>query len=191
MSLLVNKCEKQILDDIKHLFSQVAIKTIRKERITDDLDKIHIQREIEITSSLQHSHIIRFLEGNDDYRIINTMIWSQGTQSPYFKSSYRIIYLIYDCLLMVCFSHLGRYAFCLTHMITPVFHCQQGTGDVTKILYCNLAFLKITPVDCFFYESHMDLPAADYLMAPAVLFPLQRNWSKMSPMCHCSVREPR
>ncbi|XP_077369638.1 NUAK family SNF1-like kinase 1 [Festucalex cinctus] len=40
----------------------VAIKTIRKERITDDLDKIHIQREIEITSSLRHSHIIRFLE---------------------------------------------------------------------------------------------------------------------------------
>ncbi|XP_061663537.1 NUAK family SNF1-like kinase 1 [Syngnathoides biaculeatus] len=40
----------------------VAIKTIRKEHITDVLDKIHIQREIEITSSLRHSHIIRFLE---------------------------------------------------------------------------------------------------------------------------------
>ncbi|XP_061604379.1 NUAK family SNF1-like kinase 1 [Phyllopteryx taeniolatus] len=40
----------------------VAIKTIRKEHITDNLDKIHIQREIEITSSLRHSHIIRFLE---------------------------------------------------------------------------------------------------------------------------------
>ncbi|KAM4737390.1 NUAK family SNF1-like kinase 1 [Anableps anableps] len=40
----------------------VAIKSIRKERITDDLDRIHIQREIEITSSLRHSNIIRFLE---------------------------------------------------------------------------------------------------------------------------------
>ncbi|CAG6021535.1 unnamed protein product [Menidia menidia] len=40
----------------------VAIKSIRKERITDDLDKIHIQREIEITSSLRHSNIIRFHE---------------------------------------------------------------------------------------------------------------------------------
>ncbi|XP_023280919.1 NUAK family SNF1-like kinase 1 [Seriola lalandi dorsalis] len=40
----------------------VAIKSIRKERITDDLDKIHIQREIEITSSLSHSNIIRFHE---------------------------------------------------------------------------------------------------------------------------------
>ena len=43
--------------------SQVAIKSIRKERITDDLDRIHIQREIEITSSLRHTNIIRFHEG--------------------------------------------------------------------------------------------------------------------------------
>uniref|UniRef100_A0A8C6TMU9 non-specific serine/threonine protein kinase n=1 Tax=Neogobius melanostomus TaxID=47308 RepID=A0A8C6TMU9_9GOBI len=40
----------------------VAIKSIRKERITDDLDRIHIQREIEITSSLRHPNIIRFHE---------------------------------------------------------------------------------------------------------------------------------
>ncbi|KAM9855128.1 NUAK family SNF1-like kinase 1 [Aulostomus maculatus] len=40
----------------------VAIKSIRKERITDDLDRIHIQREIEITSSLRHVNIIRFYE---------------------------------------------------------------------------------------------------------------------------------
>lgn len=45
------------------LLSQVAIKSIRKERITDDLDRIHIQREIEITASLRHSNIIRFHEG--------------------------------------------------------------------------------------------------------------------------------
>uniref|UniRef100_UPI003AB0A125 NUAK family SNF1-like kinase 1 n=1 Tax=Centroberyx gerrardi TaxID=166262 RepID=UPI003AB0A125 len=40
----------------------VAIKSIRKERITDDLDRVHIQREIEITSSLRHANIIRFHE---------------------------------------------------------------------------------------------------------------------------------
>ncbi|XP_077467597.1 NUAK family SNF1-like kinase 1 isoform X1 [Stigmatopora argus] len=40
----------------------VAIKTIRKDCITEDIDRIHMQREIEITSSLMHSHIIRFLE---------------------------------------------------------------------------------------------------------------------------------
>uniref|UniRef100_A0A8C7Y056 non-specific serine/threonine protein kinase n=1 Tax=Oryzias sinensis TaxID=183150 RepID=A0A8C7Y056_9TELE len=40
----------------------VAIKSIRKDRITDDLERIHIQREIEITSSLCHPNIIRFHE---------------------------------------------------------------------------------------------------------------------------------
>ncbi|KAM6924689.1 LOW QUALITY PROTEIN: NUAK family SNF1-like kinase 1 [Xenentodon cancila] len=43
-------------------FRTVAIKSIRKERIVDDLDRIHIQREIEITSSLRHANIIRFHE---------------------------------------------------------------------------------------------------------------------------------
>ncbi|XP_061591990.1 NUAK family SNF1-like kinase 1 [Cololabis saira] len=46
----------------KASFRTVAIKSIRKERIIDDLDRIHIQREIEITSSLRHSNIIRFHE---------------------------------------------------------------------------------------------------------------------------------
>ncbi|CAL8367968.1 unnamed protein product [Lota lota] len=40
----------------------VAIKSIRKERITEDLDRVHIQREIEITASLRHPNIIRFFE---------------------------------------------------------------------------------------------------------------------------------
>uniref|UniRef100_A0A3Q1HZL0 non-specific serine/threonine protein kinase n=1 Tax=Acanthochromis polyacanthus TaxID=80966 RepID=A0A3Q1HZL0_9TELE len=47
---------------VKKAVERVAIKSIRKERITDDLDRIHIQREIEITSSLVHSNIIRFHE---------------------------------------------------------------------------------------------------------------------------------
>ncbi|XP_015203435.2 NUAK family SNF1-like kinase 1 isoform X2 [Lepisosteus oculatus] len=40
----------------------VAIKSIRKERITDDLDRVHIQREIEIISSLKHPNIICIYE---------------------------------------------------------------------------------------------------------------------------------
>jgi len=42
---------------------QVAIKSIRKERLRDDLDRAHIQREIEITASLTHPNIIRLYEG--------------------------------------------------------------------------------------------------------------------------------
>ncbi|KAG7283906.1 hypothetical protein CRUP_034093 [Coryphaenoides rupestris] len=40
----------------------VAIKSIRKERVTEDLDRVHIQRELEITASLRHPNIIRFFE---------------------------------------------------------------------------------------------------------------------------------
>nr|XP_057939567.1 NUAK family SNF1-like kinase 1 isoform X2 [Doryrhamphus excisus] len=40
----------------------VAVKSIRKEHITDDQDRIHIQREIEMTSFLRHPNIIRFHE---------------------------------------------------------------------------------------------------------------------------------
>ncbi|XP_076132945.1 NUAK family SNF1-like kinase 1 [Alosa pseudoharengus] len=40
----------------------VAIKSIRKERISDDLDRVHIQREIEIVSLLTHPNIIRMHE---------------------------------------------------------------------------------------------------------------------------------
>uniref|UniRef100_A0A3P9DPT3 non-specific serine/threonine protein kinase n=1 Tax=Maylandia zebra TaxID=106582 RepID=A0A3P9DPT3_9CICH len=47
---------------VKKAVERVAIKSIRKERITDNLDRIHIQREIEITSSLSHPNIIRFHE---------------------------------------------------------------------------------------------------------------------------------
>lgn len=45
------------------LHFQVAIKSIRKDRITDELDRVHIQREIEIMSSLRHPNIIRINEG--------------------------------------------------------------------------------------------------------------------------------
>lgn len=44
-------------------FSQVAIKSIRKEKIKDEQDMVHIRREIEIMSSLRHPHIISIYEG--------------------------------------------------------------------------------------------------------------------------------
>lgn len=42
---------------------KVAIKSIRKEKIKDEQDLIHIRREIEIMSSLCHPHIITIYEG--------------------------------------------------------------------------------------------------------------------------------
>ncbi|KAJ8258824.1 hypothetical protein COCON_G00178360 [Conger conger] len=40
----------------------VAIKSIRKEKIKDEQDLVHIRREIEIMSSLNHPHIINIYE---------------------------------------------------------------------------------------------------------------------------------
>lgn len=44
-------------------FLKVAVKSIRKEKIKDEQDLIHIRREIEIMSSLCHPHIITIYEG--------------------------------------------------------------------------------------------------------------------------------
>lgn len=44
-------------------YSQVAIKSIRKDKIKDEQDLMHIRREIEIMSSLNHPHIIAIHEG--------------------------------------------------------------------------------------------------------------------------------
>ncbi|XP_053326104.1 NUAK family SNF1-like kinase 1 [Spea bombifrons] len=40
----------------------VAVKSIQKEKITDELDRVHLQREIEITALLRHEHIIQVFE---------------------------------------------------------------------------------------------------------------------------------
>lgn len=42
---------------------QVAIKSIKKEKIKDEQDMVHIRREIEIMSSIRHPHIISIYEG--------------------------------------------------------------------------------------------------------------------------------
>lgn len=48
---------------ILFFFFKVAIKSIRKEKIKDEQDLVHIRREIEIMSSLCHPHIITIYEG--------------------------------------------------------------------------------------------------------------------------------
>ncbi|XP_026055120.1 NUAK family SNF1-like kinase 1 [Carassius auratus] len=57
----------------------VAIKSIRKERLRDDLDRSHIQREIEISASLVHPHIIRLYEVFESReRIVMVMEYASG-----------------------------------------------------------------------------------------------------------------
>lgn len=52
--------------------SQVAIKSIRKEKIKDEQDMVHIRREIEIMSSLRHPHIISIYEGRSENTLTET-----------------------------------------------------------------------------------------------------------------------
>ncbi|XP_073679887.1 NUAK family SNF1-like kinase 1 [Garra rufa] len=57
----------------------VAIKSIRKERLRDDLDRAHIQREIEISASLVHPNIIRLYEVFESReRIVMVMEYASG-----------------------------------------------------------------------------------------------------------------
>ncbi|KAL6483309.1 hypothetical protein MHYP_G00081810 [Metynnis hypsauchen] len=57
----------------------VAIKSIRKERVSDDLDRAHIKREIEIISSLSHSNIIQIYEVFESReKIVMVMEYASG-----------------------------------------------------------------------------------------------------------------
>lgn len=67
------------------LFFQVAIKSIRKDKIKDEQDLVHIRREIEIMSAICHPHIITIYEGT-----------AGGTDSA----------LVCVCV-RVCVSHVG------------------------------------------------------------------------------------
>ncbi|KAM7422578.1 hypothetical protein PAMA_010559 [Pampus argenteus] len=63
----------------------VAIKSIRKEKIKDEQDLVHIRREIEIMSSLCHPHIITIYEvfENKDKIVIVMEYASQGDLYDY------------------------------------------------------------------------------------------------------------
>ncbi|XP_054472469.1 NUAK family SNF1-like kinase 2 [Anoplopoma fimbria] len=63
----------------------VAIKSIRKEKIKDELDLVHIRREIEIMSSLCHPHIITIYEvfENKDKIVIVMEYASRGDLYDY------------------------------------------------------------------------------------------------------------
>ncbi|XP_041084220.1 NUAK family SNF1-like kinase 2 isoform X1 [Polyodon spathula] len=70
----------------------VAIKSIRKEKIKDEQDLIHIRREIEIMSSLSHPHIITIDEvfENKDKIVIVMEYASKGDLYDYICEKQRL-----------------------------------------------------------------------------------------------------
>ncbi|XP_058486929.1 NUAK family SNF1-like kinase 2 [Solea solea] len=70
----------------------VAIKSIRKEKVKDEQDLVHIRREIEIMSSLCHPHIITIYEvfENKDKIVIVMEYASQGDLYDYICDKKRI-----------------------------------------------------------------------------------------------------
>ncbi|XP_066561662.1 NUAK family SNF1-like kinase 1 isoform X2 [Amia ocellicauda] len=71
---------------------EVAIKSIRKEKIRDEQDMVHIRREIEIMSSLKHPHIISVYEvfENKDKIVIVMEYASKGELYDYISERRRL-----------------------------------------------------------------------------------------------------
>ncbi|OCT87576.1 NUAK family SNF1-like kinase 1 [Xenopus laevis] len=71
---------------------EVAIKSIRKDKIRDEQDMVHIRREIEIMSSLNHPHIIRIYEvfENKDKIVIIMEYASKGELYDYISERRRL-----------------------------------------------------------------------------------------------------
>nr|XP_033808562.1 NUAK family SNF1-like kinase 1 [Geotrypetes seraphini] len=70
----------------------VAIKSIRKDKIREEQDMVHIRREIEIMSSLSHPHIIRIYEvfENKDKIVIIMEYASKGELYDYISERRRL-----------------------------------------------------------------------------------------------------
>ncbi|XP_071383187.1 NUAK family SNF1-like kinase 1, partial [Centroberyx affinis] len=70
----------------------VAIKSIRKEKIRDEQDMVHIRREIEIMSALRHPHIISIYEvfENKDKIVIVMEYASKGELYDYISERRRL-----------------------------------------------------------------------------------------------------
>ncbi|KAG1953057.1 NUAK family SNF1-like kinase 1 [Pimephales promelas] len=76
----------------RHTGRVVAIKSIRKEKIKDEQDMVHIRREIEIMSSLRHPHIISIYEvfENKDKIVIVMEYASKGELYEYISERRRL-----------------------------------------------------------------------------------------------------
>lgn len=127
---------KTCTDSVVCLLSQVAIKSIRKERITDDLDRIHIQREIEITASLRHSNIIRFHEGK-----------SANATQEHTSISLRVITFYFhrqaDFFFVSMFQRLRQKVMQILYQRLTVQTVMLRNQSVNKYSLCVLMWLRI------------------------------------------------
>ncbi|XP_063073615.1 NUAK family SNF1-like kinase 1 [Engraulis encrasicolus] len=76
----------------RHTGRVVAIKSIRKDKIKEEQDMVHIRREIEIMSSLRHPHIITIYEvfENKDKIVIVMEYASKGELYEYISERRRL-----------------------------------------------------------------------------------------------------
>ncbi|XP_061085446.1 NUAK family SNF1-like kinase 1 [Conger conger] len=76
----------------RHSGREVAIKSMRKEKITNEQDMVHIRREIEIMSSLRHPHIISIYEvfENRDKIVIVMEYASKGELYDFISDRHRL-----------------------------------------------------------------------------------------------------
>ncbi|KAF7701797.1 NUAK family SNF1-like kinase 1 [Silurus meridionalis] len=76
----------------RHSGRVVAIKSIKKDKIKDEQDMVHIRREIEIMSSLRHPHIISIYEvfENKDKIVIVMEYASKGELYDYISERRRL-----------------------------------------------------------------------------------------------------
>ncbi|KAM4614968.1 NUAK family SNF1-like kinase 1 [Polymixia lowei] len=76
----------------RHTGRVVAIKSIRKEKIKNEQDMVHIRREIEIMSALRHPHIISIYEvfENKDKIVIVMEYASKGELYDYINERRRL-----------------------------------------------------------------------------------------------------
>ncbi|XP_023686651.2 NUAK family SNF1-like kinase 2 [Paramormyrops kingsleyae] len=92
----------------------VAIKSIRKEKITDEQDLTHIRREIEIMSSINHPHVIGIYEvfENKDKIVIVMEYASRGDLYDYISERQKLP------------EHEARHFF--RQIVSAVHYCHQN-----------------------------------------------------------------
>lgn len=122
----------------RHSGREVAIKSIRKEKIKDEQDMVHIRREIEIMSSLRHPHIISIYEvfENKDKIVIVMEYASKGELYDYISERRRL-------------SERETRRF-FRQIVSAVHHCHKVSKLIRAFSLCTLCSVSYTHQDFVF-----------------------------------------